>query len=393
MSAKENPGTGGTVNRGSKVDDFSAVSSNLGEALPVVNAETLGGQGRPVEGAACGPSAGRSALPCLYSNNSIEKPTKQDEGSFNRPVLNLENLEPGADPLPVDRHGREWNGTQWSETASFRNRALRAAHEDGGYSVAFSFDDWAATITPAERKKAHTLFENTHYLIERNGLEKVGFLTLTFPDNVTDFKEANRRFNSLRTNFLSREFSDWLVVVEPQKRGSLHYHLLVVCAEDIRTGFDFEAVNRGDYSSASPYLKATWRNLRKALPGYGFGRSELKPVKTTIEAAARYVGKYIGKGGRYRGEDYKGARMVRYSHGWRCCSSRFSWVDSGREWRAFVGSVARFAAVSDIEGMTEAFGSMWAFKLLKLLEHDSEVSPVYAAAFLSWGRRSEASDA
>lgn len=112
-------------------------------------------------------------------------------------------------------------------------------------------------------------------------VERLGFLTLTFADNVTNFREAQRRFNSLATNILRQHFEAWVVVVEPQKRGAVHYHLVVVCRTDVRTGFDFTAFRecQNEYqthgksacfyalrqryaSAAAPELRKLWSELR-----------------------------------------------------------------------------------------------------------------------------------
>ncbi|MBC2595640.1 hypothetical protein H5P28_15335 [Ruficoccus amylovorans] len=95
--------------------------------------------------------------------------------------------------------------------------------------------------TQGELKKNFALEKNIEYMAHHFGIERLGFLTLTFADNVTNFREAQRRFNSFRSNILGKNFEASVVVVEPQKRGAVHYHLVVVCRSDIRTGFDFTA--------------------------------------------------------------------------------------------------------------------------------------------------------
>jgi hypothetical protein len=258
--------------------------------------------------------------------------------------------------------------------------------ESGDGPAGISWDNPAVVITPPERKKAFTLAENVKYLADRYGVQRIGFLTLTFAEEVTDFREANRRFNSLRSNFLKGMFDRFMVVVEPTKAGRIHFHLLVVCGSDIRTGFDFDAVAKRDYRSANEYLRGVWKVLREAMPRYGFGRSELMPIRSTSEGMARYVGKYIGKGSRYRGEQFKGARMVRYSQGWRSVGSRWSWMEHGREWRSWVGDVARILGVpaGNMDVLRDRYGRHWAFKMLRLFEQD--VQPFLAAAILTQGR-------
>ena len=98
--------------------------------------------------------------------------------------------------------------------------------------------------------------------------------------------------------------------MERSKSGRLHFHLLVVCREDIRSGFDFAAVKRRDYRSASEYLRGEWAFWRKACPKHNFGRCELLPVKKDGERAAGYLAGYIGKHLRARYAEDKRARLV-----------------------------------------------------------------------------------
>lgn len=148
-------------------------------------------------------------------------------------------------------------------------------------------------------------------LIVRHGVNCIGFLTFTFSDDVKTIKEASRRFNSLFSNVLSKRYREWIGVVQRHKDGRIHFHLVVVMSQDIRTGFDFDQVKRRDYSSASAYLKAEWAFLRALMPEYSFGRHELLPIRIT-QGFGRYVARYVGRAGNTR-QDEKGARLVRFS--------------------------------------------------------------------------------
>jgi hypothetical protein len=100
---------------------------------------------------------------------------------------------------------------------------------------------------------------------------------------------------------------------------------------DIRTGVDFEAVKGRDYRSVSPELKAIWKWLREVLPGYGFGRAELLPIRKTGEAVASYVAKYIEKNICNHTAADRGMRLVRYI-GWKgkqLKASDFGWGTKG----------------------------------------------------------------
>lgn len=164
------------------------------------------------------------------------------------------------------------------------------------------------------RKVAFALRLNVEALVKEFGVERIGFLTLTFPDHVTDPKECNRRFDNLRRRVL-RRYSKWIAVRERQKSGRLHLHLLVAVAEDIQTGVNFAEIKRGNYRSAGRQLRAEWLHLRSVSKKYSFGRTELLPIKSNAEGVSRYVGKYIQKNLDCRTPADKGARLVSYSKG------------------------------------------------------------------------------
>lgn len=269
--------------------------------------------------------------------------------------LNRRDLEPDSETLE-----------DYQREASKTKRGMAVWREDlGGW-----FDN---PRTSADLKRAFRLVENLKDMGREYGTEKLGFLTLTFVENMQDPKEAQRRFNSLMTNILRDLFPDYVVVLEPQKRGAIHYHLVVYCAADIRSGFDFEAVNSGDYKSANCYLRDLWKTLRESMPKYGFGRSELLPIKTNDEGIAKYVGKYLDKGLAFKGPQFKGMRTVRYRQRPRIVGPRFSWVVQGAQWRDYVSTFAKLAGVSDSDGMRARYGKHWAFWVrLALKSQDGE---------------------
>ena len=106
------------------------------------------------------------------------------------------------------------------------------------------------------RKASVALAWNVAGLAVQYGLDRLGFLTLTFADHVLDVKVASRRLNSLASNVLNDRYLAWLRVLERQKSGRIHYHLIVVLPVDIRSGVDFAAFASGDYRSAGPALRA-----------------------------------------------------------------------------------------------------------------------------------------
>jgi hypothetical protein len=263
----------------------------------------------------------------------------------------------------------------------------------------------ASNPPPSGAKTAYALTENVRSLCERYGIEKIGFLTLTFPDNVQSIEEAQRRFHNLQRRVLRDMFPVRIMVKERQKRGAWHYHLLVVCSGDIQTGFDFGAfaawaqlseafkklsaagceppeetvttcnsIEREYIRSASPLLRDYWRTLRESLPAYGFGRHELMPVKSGAEVIGKYVGKYIRKHITNRKPEDKGARLVSYTKGAKTATTRFSWV-GGRAalWRAGMAKICpaialemRRASVDEDFFKTKG-GDHWAYTILPVV--------------------------
>jgi hypothetical protein len=215
-----------------------------------------------------------------------------------------------------------------------------------------------------QKKTASALAWNVKAFVDRYGLEHVGFLTLTFADDVQSPREAQRRFNSLRSGVLADRYQAHIRVFERHKSGRIHYHLLIVLPVDIRSGADFDAFTRGDYRSASAALRDEWRFWRETAPGYGFGRTELLPVKSTAEGIGRYVGKYIGKSlGQRRPQD-KGVRLVEYSRGSRMASTRFAWATPGAAaWRRKVRLFASIMTPVHVpfRSFTAVFGLHWAY--------------------------------
>jgi len=213
------------------------------------------------------------------------------------------------------------------------------------------------------------------------GAERVGFLTLTFGEDVEP-AEASRRLNNLSRRVLRRIGDEWVWVRERTKSGRLHYHLLVRTHWDIRTGFDFGQVKRGLYVSACPELRRLWAFLRRVLPRYGFGRHELVPVRDR-SAIGRYVAKYVTKSERV--ECDKGQRLCGMTRGvsQAAPSVRISWV-RGRSWvfRRVVGFLEcclrrRYGV---FEGLPRLWGSRWGWRVILMVER----SPSLVKEALAW---------
>ncbi len=252
-----------------------------------------------------------------------------------------------------------------------------------------TLDSLCSLLSPYQNRLAYSLKLNVDRLINlAPEIGYMGFMTLTFKENIICPKEASKRFNSFNSHFLkvSPEFTDWLGVRERQKRGAWHYHLLVTLSQDIKDGFDWELYDfalkfrepMASYWSpknkvyrkymaeatktANEYLHAIWSMLREACKKYGFGRSEILPIKTNIKAMNLYVGKYVSKelGGR-EGRD-KGVRLISYSQNWTKNSMKFQWNTEGSFlWRKKLQLFAKVMGVKDQYDLTKKLGSSWAY--------------------------------
>lgn len=215
------------------------------------------------------------------------------------------------------------------------------------------------------RKRKLTVRLAVEYLVKKHGIERLGFLTLTFADHVTDPKEAWRRFKSLRTNAINQRYPDgWLCVLERQKSGRLHFHLLVVCPADIRTGANFGQFRCRVYTSANPALRSEWAFWRNNAKRWRFGRTEILPIKKDGDRLASYVGKYLDKHQAVRLDIDKGVHLVSSSQGVLPSTKNISSNSpSARLWRRKLAVVAKWYGITGLDGFKREFGSKWAYKL------------------------------
>jgi hypothetical protein len=230
-------------------------------------------------------------------------------------------------------------------------------------------DEKINILTGAHKRTAFMVAFEIECLVKEFGIERIGFFTLTFKDHITDLREAQKRFRSLRAHVIVKRYQRAIGVWERHASGRIHFHLVVVLDQDILTGADFAAFERKDYRSANPALRAEWAFWRKTCPKYRFGRHELMPVKSNAEGIARYVGKYISEHVMHRLPEDKGARVVRfigYKPGMRRVCCRFSWnTDNGWLWRHKTAMFAGRHGLKDIGQMKKIFGRRWAYRLQK----------------------------
>lgn len=109
--------------------------------------------------------------------------------------------------------------------------------------------------------------------------KNVRFLTLTFRENLQDIKKANKVFNQFVKNLnyqlkkAGKPAVKYLVVIEFQKRGAIHYHAL--------TKMEFTRVE---------IIRDCWR---KASKDYG-GNVDIRRVDR-VDNIGAYISKYMSK--------------------------------------------------------------------------------------------------
>jgi hypothetical protein len=223
------------------------------------------------------------------------------------------------------------------------------------------------------------------------GKERVGILTLTFKENLQDMKESQRRWNNL-SRIINREkkFQVLVKVIEPQKRGAVHYHLIVKTEKNIRGQIDWETYERMGKESctkekrrlgkelaktAEPHLVELWGWLRKKCKSTGFGRSELMPLKKP-DHVKNYIGKYLEKdmqdNSLKKGGKNHGMRMITYGRNApKVASKKFTWNSGhGCLYRHRLKYWAKYRGIKDEQEMEELFGPRWSYVIYKQVMED-----------------------
>jgi hypothetical protein len=300
---------------------------------------------------AAGAAPAPAALPCQNSNNSDKKSRRY-------------RLRPCGEGLVTNNEGR----TIWEKDED----------DDTLYR-------WGIP-TGAEAKAAFHLRLNVGSFVEHWGRDHCLFFTVTDEANLHPTQFARRWNHYLRRH--GRWMVSFIRVLEPQRQGRPHYHLLVAVRWNTRPdAFDWQAFDecqrehrehgptarfrelRARYkASAAPELVALWSFLRKVLPRYGLGRAELLPIRKGKEAIAEYVGKYLEAGLVIRKHSWKGCRRVEFDRraktAWLSCTRVFAWHSPGAiAWRKRVGELGAALDVADMDGIRLKLGPKWAYRL------------------------------
>ena len=171
----------------------------------------------------------------------------------------------------------------------------------------------------------------------RRNLSQLWFLTMTFHENVTDKREASRRWKPV-TDWLARRGIEYSGVWQQQKRGAWHMHALINGFVDI-VEFRAFAVDRG---------WGTFINLQVVGEYKGF-RSRWTP-----QGVVNYICRYLTRD--YCSHVPSRVRLSAGRQSTKCGTTKFSWVGGlSRVWRLGCQSMGYRPGFNDYEGQTKAW--------------------------------------
>lgn len=158
--------------------------------------------------------------------------------------------------------------------------------------------DTIPPFLPRHQRSLHCLTYNIQSLFEFDPIERIAFGTLTFKDPVDDPAIATKKLNS----FLgwARDRFDGQIWVLHSQASRMHFHLLFLCREDIRTGTNLaglERCRRKTLATKKEHLSAAALRLceefEAAADAHGFGRAELLPIWSNGDRVAAYMAKEV----------------------------------------------------------------------------------------------------
>ena len=249
--------------------------------------------------------------------------------------------------------------------------------------------------TSLQSKTFHSLDANCKHWMKIYGKEYIGVLTLTFKENLKCMKEAQRRYNNLM-RMVAREgkFEILVKIAEAQKRGAVHYHILVKTNAPIRGNIcwdTYEAMGKATdrkaktllgkelAKTAEPELVELWGWLRKKCKATKFGRHELMPMKKP-DHVKNYIGKYLEKDMqestlKQDGKN-KGFRVITYGKkAPKVASTKFSWIaGKGGLYRYKLKKWADARGIKDADEMREIYGKAWSWKIYPHVMEDRPIS-------------------
>ena len=185
--------------------------------------------------------------------------------------------------------------------------------------------------TTSGSQRSHFIAEeNIRLYIQKVGENNIGILTITTPSECLSAFAYQKMWHSWRTHVLKESFPTGMWIRERQPRtGNWHSHSVVDVGWDIKTGFPFDQVASRNYSNVDLRLRKLWKAIRESAVKYGFGRSELLPIKSNGPSCAKYLVKYLTKArGSDKSEGEEKCRLFGIWGGVRFVTTPFSYTRS-----------------------------------------------------------------
>ena len=262
--------------------------------------------------------------------------------------------------------------------------AWRRAERSSALSCLNSVNcDKASLQNSAFWKRVWATATNIEHFVSTYGLENCGLFTVTFRREhgkpPLSPKEAQRRVHNWARWVLPGCFVQFIRTREFHENRNPHFHFVVCCPGDIRSGFNFDyyrAVQKWAHAgrrgakpcgrlNRNPLLKSLHKRLNESKRAYGIGDViELVPLRCAGEAVGKYLGGYLTKSVAHTPANAKRTRSVCYSRGFsRLVKSQFAW-NSPRAalWRMRVAEFARLNGCLTSEHLKSKFGFQWAWK-------------------------------
>ncbi|WP_430615846.1 hypothetical protein IGI71_002830 [Enterococcus sp. DIV1279b] len=170
--------------------------------------------------------------------------------------------------------------TDKKEVTLERKKQLAWLYDDEIIEKRRNFDELSAKKQYSSLKRKQQYYKNMRFdiarLVDTNFDNRTKFLTLTFRENVQDIDYANNEFKKFikRLNYAlyhtKKAKIKYLATWEKQKRGAVHYHIIL---------FDF------------PYISV---NHLTTIWGHGYVKINQIDVDS-VENRGRYISKYFDK--------------------------------------------------------------------------------------------------
>ena len=278
-------------------------------------------------------------------------------------------------------------------------RLPRGASSEGARPLLYHSDHNSAELsekkaykpTNKQAKTFKVLDMNAKHWMKLYGKENIGILTLTFKENLTCMKTAQKRWNNFVREFNRDKMFQLLVkVAEPQKRGAVHYHCLVKTNHKIRGSINWDIYDQMGKAkttaekrklgqqlgkSATPHLRDLWSWLRIKCKKTGFGRSELMPLKKP-DHIKNYIGKYLEKDMKQNDLKKEGKnhnmRLITYGkNAPKVANQQFSWVfGKASIFRLKLKKYCDARGIKSKEELVQLYGKSWSFNLYKEIMFD-----------------------